>query len=106
MLKTYFLALPLALLLVATLSAQVQAGSVGIGPTARPTAAGCTDGQLRGHGVIMASSLNTTSDRRLQHVPGLSDRAGLTLLRRVRITDYIYIDQHAHTDELVEIIAQ
>ncbi len=78
------------------------------GTTARPTAAYFTGGQLWVNDIIVAGALNTTSDRRIKHVIGLSDRAAdLALLQRVRITDYTYIDQHANIDQVVKkVIAQ
>ncbi len=78
------------------------------GTTARPTAAYFDGGQVWVNSTIVAGELNTTSDRRIKHVIGLSDRiADLALLNKLRITDYTYIDQHANTDKVVKkVIAQ
>jgi hypothetical protein len=67
-----------------------------------------TGGQFWVNDVIVAGQLNVSSDRRLKHVIGLSDRAAdLTLLNKVRITDYTYIDQLSNTDKVVKkVIAQ
>ncbi|NML67906.1 hypothetical protein HHL22_22120 [Hymenobacter sp. RP-2-7] len=89
-------------------------GSVLIGPqppggtTARATAAYFDGGQVWVNNTIVAGSLNTTSDQRIKHVIGLSDRtADLALLNQLRITDYTYLDQHANTDQVVKkVIAQ
>ena len=89
-------------------------GSVLIGPqppggtTARATAAYFDGGQVWVNSTIVAGALNTTSDRRIKYVIGLSDRAAdLALLNRLRITDYSYIDQYANTPGVIKkVIAQ
>ena len=86
----------------------LQGPGIPNGSGARGIAAYFTGGQLWVNDVIVAGALNTTSDRRIKRVIGLSDRAAdLALLQRVRITDYTYIDQHANTDQVVKkVIAQ
>ena len=78
------------------------------GNTARATAAYFDGGQVWVNSVIVAGTLNTTSDRRIKRVLGLSDRAAdLALLNKLRITDYTYIDQHANTPGVIKkVIAQ
>ena len=78
------------------------------GSGARATAAYFDGGQVWVNSVIVAGALNTTSDRRIKHVLGLSDRAAdLALLNQLRITDYTYIDQQANTPGIVKkVIAQ
>jgi len=78
------------------------------GTTARATAAYFDGGQVWVNSTIVAGALNTTSDRRIKRVLGLSDRAAdLALLNKLRITDYAYIDQHANAPGVIKkVIAQ
>jgi len=81
-------------------------GNVGSG--SRPVAGYFTGGQFWVNDIIVAGQLNVSSDARIKHVIGLSDRAAdLALLNRIRVTDYRYIDQLANTDKVVKkVIAQ
>ncbi|QKG53001.1 tail fiber domain-containing protein [Hymenobacter sp. BRD67] len=65
-------------------------------------------GEVWVSGYIVAGTLNTTSDRRIKRVIGLSDRAAdLALLQRLRITDYTYIDQVNNPPGIIKkVIAQ
>jgi len=65
-------------------------------------------GEVWVNSYIVAAALQTTSDRRIKRVLGLSDRsADLALLNRLRITDYTYIDQVNNTPGVVKkVIAQ
>ncbi|MDQ2768985.1 MAG: tail fiber domain-containing protein [Bacteroidota bacterium] len=65
-------------------------------------------GEVWVSGYIVAGNLQTTSDRRIKHVIGLSNPAtDLALLNRLRITDYTYIDQVNNTPGTVKkVIAQ
>ncbi len=58
---------------------------------------------------VVAGALQTTSDRRIKNIVGLSDRsADLALLNKIRITDYTYIDEVNHVAGQVvkKVIAQ
>jgi hypothetical protein len=65
-------------------------------------------GEVWVNGWIVAGALQTTSDRRIKRVIGLSNRkADLALLQRLRITDYTYIDQVNNTPGVIKkVIAQ
>jgi hypothetical protein len=75
---------------------------------ARNVVAYFTGGQFFVNDYIISGGLNVSSDRRIKHVVGLSDRAAdLNLLNKIRITDYTYIDQLANTNKVVKkVIAQ
>ncbi len=66
------------------------------------------EGEVWVDSYLVAGNLTTTSDRRIKNIVGLSDHAAdLTLLNRLRITDYTYIDQINNTPGVVKkIIAQ
>ncbi len=74
----------------------------------KPTTAYFEGGEVWVSGFIVAGNLNTTSDRRIKNIVGLSDRAtDLALLNRLRITDYTYIDQVNNTPGVIKkVIAQ
>ena len=74
----------------------------------KPTTAYFEGGEVWVSGVVVAGTLNTTSDRRIKHVLGRSDRtADLALLNKLRITDYRYIDQVNNSNQVVKkVIAQ
>jgi len=78
------------------------------GGTSRPMAAYFESGSLWVNGDIGAGALNVNSDRRIKHVVGQSDcAADLDLLKKIRVTDYTYIDKLANTDrEMKKVIAQ
>ncbi|WP_139923110.1 tail fiber domain-containing protein [Hymenobacter sp. DG01] len=63
---------------------------------------------IRATGRVLASEFNATSDRRLKSVLGLSDNAAdLTLLSRIRITDYTMRDRVQYGDRrFKKVIAQ
>ncbi len=65
-------------------------------------------GEVWVNGYIVAGALQTSSDRRIKHVVGLSaGPADLALLNKLRITDYTYIDQLNNTNQVVKkVIAQ
>ncbi|MBF9237022.1 tail fiber domain-containing protein [Hymenobacter sp. BT683] len=65
-------------------------------------------GEVWVNSYIVAGALQTTSDRRIKRVVGLSNRAAdLALLNKLRITDYTYIDQVNNTNQVVKkVIAQ
>ena len=65
-------------------------------------------GQFWVNACIVAGAMNVSSDRRIKHVVGLSDRAAdLEMLNKIRVTDYTYIDKLANTDKVVKkVIAQ
>ena len=61
-----------------------------------------TGGQFWVNDVIVAGAMQTTSDRRIKRIVGLSDRAtdratDRALLNKLRITDYTYIDIDQHS---------
>jgi len=65
-------------------------------------------GNLWVNGMVVAGQLNVSSDQRIKHVLGRSDRASdLVALNKIRITDYRYIDQVNNTSQVVKkVIAQ
>lgn len=76
--------------------------------TARTVAAYIEGGQFWVNSAIVAGALNTSSDRRIKQVVGVSDsHHDLDLLNQLRITDYRYIDQVNNTQQVVKkVIAQ
>jgi hypothetical protein len=65
-------------------------------------------GQFWVNDFIVAGAMNVSSDRRIKHVMGVSDcAADLDLLKKIRVTNYTYIDTLANTDQVMKkLIAQ
>ncbi len=79
------------------------------GGQSKQVAAYFEGGEVWINNFVAPGALQTTSDRRIKNVVGLSDRrADLALLNRIRITDYTYIDQvnHAAGQVVKKVIAQ
>lgn len=83
-------------------NAHISAGGI------RQMSAYFEGGQFWVNSSIVAGAMNVSSDRRIKHVVGLSDRAAdLEMLKKIRVTDYTYIDKLANTDKVVKkVIAQ
>ncbi len=82
--------------------------AIGNNSGTKQTTAYFEGGEVWVSGYIVAGNLNTTSDRRIKHVIGRSNRASdLALINQIRITDYTYIDQVNNTPGVVKkVIAQ